>query len=323
MKYVPEQCPQNPAEIPEYIMRELPRIAASLDQTHTHDELHAEPAKLEDGMVVYADGTDWDPGAGEGLYVRVNDRWILMSSGQFLLDVAKGLIPGHSIVNKFGENIAVASGTTEVVADGGGTLVLPATADITHISQATDQAADRGLSVQVEGLDTSWAKVVQSVVLDGSDSSTPVTLSTALKRSYRLEVNDTVTAGDDISVHNVGDTQDYATILAGNNQTLMSVYTVPAGKTAYLFYVYGTLNKSSANSPDGAVCKLWSQDNTNGYAPKLKLAFGLALAGASVFDKEYKLLPSYAEKTDLYITAYSQGGVSDVSAGFDLLLVDD
>jgi hypothetical protein len=28
----------------------------------------AEPAKLRDGLIVYADGVEWDPGSGIGLY---------------------------------------------------------------------------------------------------------------------------------------------------------------------------------------------------------------------------------------------------------------
>lgn len=37
--------------------------------------LHAEPAKLKTGLVVLADGTDWDPGTGEGVYVYYADAW--------------------------------------------------------------------------------------------------------------------------------------------------------------------------------------------------------------------------------------------------------
>ena len=32
--------------------------------------LHAEPARYSEGMLVLTDGTDWDPGAGAGLYIR-------------------------------------------------------------------------------------------------------------------------------------------------------------------------------------------------------------------------------------------------------------
>lgn len=31
-------------------------------------ELHAAPDKIRVGMIVLADGTDWDPGAGAGVY---------------------------------------------------------------------------------------------------------------------------------------------------------------------------------------------------------------------------------------------------------------
>ena len=30
---------------------------------------------IRDGMVVYADGTDWDPGSGEGIYAYYGAAW--------------------------------------------------------------------------------------------------------------------------------------------------------------------------------------------------------------------------------------------------------
>ncbi len=38
-------------------------------------EQEPEAASIFDGMVVYADGTSWDPGSGEGLYERNNGSW--------------------------------------------------------------------------------------------------------------------------------------------------------------------------------------------------------------------------------------------------------
>jgi hypothetical protein len=42
--------------------------------------LHAAPDKFLPGMVVYADGSDWDPGSGEGLYRRdkTNTSWVFI-----------------------------------------------------------------------------------------------------------------------------------------------------------------------------------------------------------------------------------------------------
>lgn len=39
-------------------------------------ELHVEPSKPRDGMMVYADGSNWNPGSGEGIYARENGSWV-------------------------------------------------------------------------------------------------------------------------------------------------------------------------------------------------------------------------------------------------------
>lgn len=38
--------------------------------------LHEEPARIEDGDLVVADGTDWNPGTGAGAYLRVSGAWV-------------------------------------------------------------------------------------------------------------------------------------------------------------------------------------------------------------------------------------------------------
>ena len=38
-------------------------------------QLNAAPSRVEDGLVVYADGTNWDPGSGEGVYAYYNSTW--------------------------------------------------------------------------------------------------------------------------------------------------------------------------------------------------------------------------------------------------------
>lgn len=42
--------------------------------------LHVEPPRIWAGMLVMADGTDWNPGSGEGLYRRnvANNAWVFI-----------------------------------------------------------------------------------------------------------------------------------------------------------------------------------------------------------------------------------------------------
>lgn len=38
-------------------------------------ELHVEPSKPRSGLTVLADGTDWDPGSGAGVYTYYGAAW--------------------------------------------------------------------------------------------------------------------------------------------------------------------------------------------------------------------------------------------------------
>lgn len=38
--------------------------------------LHAEPTRYDEGTLVLADGSDWNPGSGAGLYIRREGAWV-------------------------------------------------------------------------------------------------------------------------------------------------------------------------------------------------------------------------------------------------------
>jgi hypothetical protein len=62
------------------LREESARLARSLNDAQPEVRLkvlHAEPQRTFPGMQVYADGTDWNPGSGEGVYVRnaANAAW--------------------------------------------------------------------------------------------------------------------------------------------------------------------------------------------------------------------------------------------------------
>lgn len=37
--------------------------------------LYAEPTRLREGLLAFADGTQWNPGSGKGVYVYYNSTW--------------------------------------------------------------------------------------------------------------------------------------------------------------------------------------------------------------------------------------------------------
>lgn len=75
--YRPTYCP--PQFSPDWIQRELERVGDATADVHQYPTLHAAPEKPRVGLQVYADGTDWNPGSGEGLYVYKSGGWTFVA----------------------------------------------------------------------------------------------------------------------------------------------------------------------------------------------------------------------------------------------------
>lgn len=79
MPYTPRlQQAETLEELRAGVQAELEQLAKELSETTVVDlrPIHAAPLRPRDGMIIYADGTDFDPGAGEGVYARENGAWV-------------------------------------------------------------------------------------------------------------------------------------------------------------------------------------------------------------------------------------------------------
>jgi len=242
------------------------------------------------------------------------------------LEISIGNIAGYSSVNKFGENPDIEVGTTEDLWDGGGTYSFPTSDTVTHIRSAVNSADTRGKTIEVQGLNANWDLVVQTKATDGSDSTTEVELDTALRRVFRMKVlentvmDEDIWAGDDDFL--VGDAK--AIIQAGNNQTLMAIYTVPNGKTAYMTQYYCDNIPTATKQADSVEFKLWVADRANSYEFQLKNSRGIPKV-APGFIHPFRPYMKITQKSDIKISASVVGGSGDDAhphAGFDLILVD-
>jgi hypothetical protein len=238
----------------------------------------------------------------------------------FMLEIPKGNIADTSYINNFGANLDVASNTHEDIWDGGGTYIFPTTADITHISQDTNQAAMLGGEIQVQGLDINWDIVNQTVNLNATNTTTQVALTTPLLRVFRMKVQADVISDANIRVHNLADSITYAQITPTNNQSLMAIYSVPRGYSAYMTQYYSDVVESTGKEPKSTEIHLLIADRLNGYEFQLKSARGIAKA-SSGFTHTFQPYQKVTEKSDIKFEAYCEGEDGHVHAGFDLILV--
>lgn len=79
--YTPEPIADaKPDELIAYIQRELNRVAATFEVAIAREVefLAVAPAKPREGMIRGADGTNWNPGAGKGVYAYYTGAWHLL-----------------------------------------------------------------------------------------------------------------------------------------------------------------------------------------------------------------------------------------------------
>ena len=61
--------------VSKWLYDELTKISVNLAVDKGIRIYNVAPVKYFDGMMVMADGTNWDPGSGEGVYVYYNSAW--------------------------------------------------------------------------------------------------------------------------------------------------------------------------------------------------------------------------------------------------------
>jgi len=239
-------------------------------------------------------------------------------SSDFKLDVSAGRIPGTSKINKFGRNQDIDT-TSEDVWDGGGIYTFSTTADITH---AVSASASDTFDIRVIGLDTNWDEVIQDVTLTGT---TAVALTTPLIRCYRAYNISATAALGNIQV-GVGTTTGSfsaanlrAQITQGFEQTLMAIYSIPRGKTGYATNFWASLNRTGASASVDTTVNI---RNFGGVFRAL-LTTGCITSATSLFQRDWNPYPAIEEKTDVKISAISSANNTDISAGFDIILVDN
>ncbi len=65
-------------DLTEQINREFTQVERTLADNLFLPQNNSPPAKPRDGQIAYADGTNWDPGSGEGVYAFFNGVWNLL-----------------------------------------------------------------------------------------------------------------------------------------------------------------------------------------------------------------------------------------------------
>ena len=250
-----------------------------------------------------------------------------LSNRDFLTEVQKGNVAGHSMVHKFGRNDSVPNGSWQFVNNLGFTawpLSAATTVRIKAGGNAADDLAGAGArEVTVQGIDSTGAESSEAISTTGASAS--AITATSFWRVHRSWVSAVGTYGaantGAVVIENGTGGTDLIEIAAGEGQTQFAGYTIADGKTGYLLSIH--CHVASNKQAKVRVFTRANYDDTS--APmdskRLRLFFD-GVAGDTVYKPTGPEL-SIAGKSDIWVEAYGDGATADVSADFELLLVDD
>ena len=252
----------------------------------------------------------------------------LPASGDFFFDVARGLIEGHAANNISSHSYDIGATIKTIGALGVGQLyVYPTSATIDCMS--SDNAGDIH-EITIIGLDSEWDKAVQVEALTGV---TPVVITTKLIRVNHF-FNDSADASvgtiylwdspsGNCTEHTAGVPTVNSTVKAfigitlgggtiSDEHHLSTVFSVPAGKDAYI--VFG---KTTVSATKALELTLW-----------VRKFGGVFLQTHHIdikdnnYDYFFKLPGHLDEKTDVEVRATADSANTEVSAHYDIIAVD-
>ena len=231
-------------------------------------------------------------------------------SPEFYLDVSRGAIPNAFSIHKFGANFDIDQNTDpESVWTGGGLYPWSSLSSAQTIYCISTSASDTA-TLTIEGFDANYEQQTETGTLTGT---TAVTTSSTFIRVFRMSYEDGANVGDITARVTSGTGTVVAKIDAGYAQTLMAVYTIPAGFTGYMVALDATIDGTKT-------CQVLMYHRLTG--KPFRIAHVAESTGHYRYDFSVPLkLP---EKTDIDIRINEvSGNDARVTANFDIILLKD
>lgn len=232
------------------------------------------------------------------------------------INVSRGLVAGTSHIHKFAYNSTVGASLESIWTRGG---IFPwqqiaATCSVVSTLAADTSAGAGARTVRIEGLDENHIEQSVDVTMAGT---TPVittgSLWTHIYRAYVITAGALEGASGTITFTNTNSTDVVAEILNGYNQTLMSQYTIPAGKTGYLM-----MGKISADQGKDARFEMYIRP----FGEVFRVAF-VGYVFQNNFEYTFQHPLAIPEKTDIDIRAISVAAGAGIACNYDIMLIDN
>ena len=236
------------------------------------------------------------------------------------LDIARGLVRGAKLEHKFGAVRAMSINTTGTVWDRNDTVYPWSTIDnsgagrtltikvVEPNNEASVSTAENGKQVKVYGLDVNFNEIDETINISGSAG----TGTTTFRRIYRAQLLNGSVNTKRILIQ--ANSVNVAQITENLGQTLMSVYTVPANKEAYV-------TQGIATAQSGA-------DGTGNFFIRqfgdslFRVGHSFEVSGSHTYFYPFSVPLRLPEKYDLDVRITTRSNNGRFTAAWDMILID-
>jgi hypothetical protein len=247
--------------------------------------------------------------------IKTAGRKLRVLATPYGYSVAEGELPGHSIVQKVGYNQDVDDVVETVWPVGGAYSWATQAQQLAVVSaSANDTAAGTGIrTVRVRYLNSAGVESVETVTCSGTTRVNLVATDVYRVNNFNaFTAGSTGVAAGNIDLVRQPGTQVYARIGTGYTNSAQAVWTVPAGKTAYIV----GWNCSVAANTSGHWGEMRLRATCN-FAGELTAGIFQLKSGASLVDNAYSrkfdfplVLPA---GTDIMVTVLGEAGASNLN----------
>lgn len=233
--------------------------------------------------------------------------------------VALGLVPGHQWVNITGTNPDIDTGADETIWNAGGIFVFPPAAELFTVTSddPNDTLLGSGAqTVRLTGLDGDHNAQIEDLDMDGLGGVTSTLPFIHIQRVDVLTAGVTEENEGEISVIGVDSSLLVALFNAGVNNSSLSHYIVPAGKTAYIYQVALSAHRT-ANTTASFTLKVKAPPSVLFHTEQI-----MGTGPGSFLHVLGAPLP-IPEKSQLLIFANVTANNTACSVSYELMLVDN
>lgn len=245
--------------------------------------------------------------------------------GDYPLDVSAGRIAGSKIVHKYGRNPDLdVIDVFESLWNGGGIYtgfdaIEAQTVNVTSTDVNDTLLGTGARTITLYGLDSDYLEVSETLEMNGSVG---VTSTVEFIRCDKASVENAGSIGSNLGTINVNQSTSgikFMSLPIGYNSTMLTAYTIPAGKIGYIDKLFATFS----GGKKAAYVNIRLLIRPYGKVFSVDGEAALHSEGSSAVTREFKYPKRLPEKTDIHMVAASSEINVAISGALDIILEDN